>query len=104
MAETAPAIKPKWQFLLGLLPSINSCIVAIVSAALTYGGTVLHERYKAPEAKPVISALLGTDEVLHRLSLIEGHAALCVDGIMALRNEFKAPPKAGLPAAKTAKK
>jgi hypothetical protein len=47
-------VKPKWQLILGLLPSLNTAIVAIVTAAVSVGATLATQYYVAP--KPVFPA------------------------------------------------
>jgi hypothetical protein len=49
------SVKPKWQLILGLLPSLNTAIVAIVTAAVSIGATLATQHYIAP-IKPVIPA------------------------------------------------
>jgi hypothetical protein len=50
MTDTTAPLKPKYQLLLGLLPSLNTSLVAIVTACLSIGGTIMTQRYTA---KPV---------------------------------------------------
>ena len=50
MTDTTAPLKPKYQLLMGLLPSFNSAIVAIVTAALSIGGTLATQKVTA---KPV---------------------------------------------------
>jgi hypothetical protein len=49
------SVKPKWQLILGLLPSLNTAIVAVVTAVVSIGATLVTQRYIAP-AKPIIPA------------------------------------------------
>jgi len=56
MSDTTAPIKPKYQLLLGMLPSLNTSLVAIVTACLSIGGTIMTQRYAAKPAeapKPV---------------------------------------------------
>ena len=116
MTDASPPAAPTWgAFLMGLLPSLNQSIVLVVTFALGLGGGAAGWQKLAAPGKteaPQLSAVFGTDEVIHRLSLIEGNTSLCVDSILAFREEWRwkapKPPekakvgRAGLPAAKAA--
>ena len=116
MAEPTAPLKPKWQLILGLLPSINTCLIAIVTAVVSIGGTLATQHYALPKAPflipaadkpslPSVSAQISAavDKLNGRFDLIEGNAGLCVSEIQALRREradkaapipVKAKPKA----------
>ena len=94
MADTAP-LKPKWQLILGLLPSLNTCIIAVVTAAITLGGTLATQKLagtKTQVAKVEPSALMGTDELAHRLNLIEGHVSMIADYVAAQKMNIPGRP------------
>jgi hypothetical protein len=106
MAETS-ALKPKWQFLLGLLPSINQAVILLVTALLAAGGTLATQHMTAakptafaegrpepvkavpaPDLSPILAELA---ELKERVIMIEGYAGLAVDRLLLMGNDFKTP-------------
>ena len=89
-------LKPK---LLGLLPSLEICRTIAATALVTFMvvtiAQVLLASSKIEIAKSQSSAIVGTDEIIHRLNLIEGNSALCVDEVQALRKDWKTPKATG---------
>lgn len=99
MAETS-TLKPKWQLILGLLPSLNTAVIAVVTAGLSIGGTLATQRITAPKPaalvipaadKPTSAVTVALSQVMGRLDTIEGHGSLCIDGVQALRKDWKVP-------------
>lgn len=97
-------LKPKWQLILGLLPSINTSLIAIVTAAVSIGGTLATQHYAAPKTPFLIPAadkakavsptpvselaFMSAVKVLEgRMDLHEGTLGLCVSEVQALRKE-----------------
>jgi hypothetical protein len=81
MADAVAPLKPKWQLILGLLPSLNTCLVAIVTASLSISGTLIAQRKAAPAPS-------------HELTLILGHLQTLVEDQRKRAVDFKAPPPA----------
>ena len=50
MTDTTSPLKPKYQLLMGLLPSINTSLIAVVTALVSVGGTLATQKLSA---KPV---------------------------------------------------
>ena len=84
MADIA-ALKPQWQLILGLLPSMNTCIIAVVAAGVTLGSTLVTQKIMAPAKTEItkVSAEAGTSELMHRLTLLEGDMKLVADWVAA---------------------
>lgn len=79
MTDTTAPMKPKWQLILGLLPSLNTALVAIVTATLSIGGTLVSQRYtvvpRAPEPVPTPKVATGPDPVITRVNALAIEAA-----------------------------
>ncbi len=82
---------------LGLLPSLNTSLIAVVTALVTIGGTLATQRIAAakpepakaaPDLSPILAEII---EMKERMILVEGYAALSVDEVIALRQDFKTP-------------
>ncbi len=56
MADTS-TLRPEWQLVLGLLPSFNSILIALASAAIGIGGTLATQKLAAPKVGAAPSAL-----------------------------------------------
>ena len=100
MADTA-VLKPKWQLILGLVPSFNSAITGLVSLAIGVGGTLATQKLTAPRieipaadkpAAPLHKQIdLAVNRIDGRLTEILGVCGTGVDEIQALRTDWKAP-------------
>lgn len=80
MADAVAPLKPKWQLILGLLPSLNTCLIAIVTASLSVSGTLIAQRRQAAPS--------------HEMTVLLGHVQTLTDDVRQLRADFKAPPPA----------
>lgn len=87
---------------LGLLPSLNTSLVAIVTAAVSIGGTVAAQHWAAPQSAksevaktaPAISLsqiMAELAEIKDRLIKTEGYGAEVYSEMQALRLDFKTP-------------
>lgn len=93
-----------WTFLMGLLPSINFALTAIVSLVLGVGGTLATQKIAAPapKAEAVIPVAPMSSEVIHLLTTIKGDVGLIADWVAVQQKNVPARPAVGLPAAKAA--
>ncbi len=97
MADAAVApLKPKWQLILGLLPSLNTCFIAIVTAGVTLGGTLATQHLVAPKAAsgPMVIPAAAVPDLANRLSRIEGDVSLVADWVAAQKPKIPARPLA----------
>ena len=85
--------------LLGLLPSLEICHTIAATALVTFIAVTIAQMLVVPHKPEMINsqppAIVGTDEIIHRLNLIEGNSALCVDEVQALRKDWKTPKATG---------
>ena len=104
MTDAAVTLKPRQQFILETMklwvPTADKVIGAVVGAVLGIATTLATQHYIKPTAKVEHSALMGTDELAHRLNLIEGHVGMIADYVaqQQLKIPGRAPVKAPLPA------
>ncbi len=93
----APSLKPKWQFLLGLLPSINTSLIAVVTALVSIGGTLATQRMTTARPEPAKAAadlspiLAELTELKERMILVEGYSSLAVDRLLQLGDDPRTP-------------
>ena len=95
-----PTLKPKWQLILGLLPSFNQAIILFVTAAVSIGGTLATR--EALGARLIqVQRLLGWHPVekvtIAPAPIVEDKSGLVLDEIRELRRELLErlpPPKA----------
>ncbi len=81
-------LKPKWQLILGLLPSLNTCIIAVVTAGVTLGGTLATQRFVAPKDAPAVLPPHFAD----RLTKLEGDVAMIADFVASQKPKIPARP------------
>lgn len=81
MTDTTSPPSPMWDFVKGLLPSINQCLVVIVTAAVTYFGTQYATPPPAPRTVEVIKTVPDTGTTAQRVTAIESE-------LKAFRQEF----------------
>lgn len=66
---TTPVIKPKWQLLLGMLPSFNQSLIVLVTATCTLIGTITTQRLTAkPAEKP---ATITVERIIERPAVVD---------------------------------
>ena len=110
MADTA-APTPTWLTLvMGFAPSLNQSLIVIVTAVVTFAGTLATQRLTAPRMdipaadKPApVPIQKQINDAVNRLDgrLTEaiGTAGLCVDEVQQLRKDFHTPRVKAKPAA-----
>ena len=98
---TAPA--PTWMTVLqGFLPSLNQCLVIVVTASVTFISTLAMQQFTTPRMhlpaadKPAPVSLqrqidLAVNRLDGRITEAMGVAGLCVDELQALRKDHKTP-------------
>ena len=89
MTDT-PTLKPKWQLILGLLPSFNQAIILFVTAAVSIGGTLATQ--KALGARPPVEKVSPAPA-----PVVEDKSGAILNELRELRRELLErlpPPKA----------
>lgn len=79
----------------GLIPSLNTCLIAIVTAAVSIGGTVATQRLTAPPAPAprvveVVKTVPDVGSTVQRLAAIEGK----LDQVLAAKSKKTTTAKA----------
>ncbi len=107
----AVILKPRQQYILEVMkmwvPTADKVIGAIVGAVLGIATTLITQWYVAPHKTEVakVSALMGTDELAHRLNLIEGHVNMIADYVAMQQAKIPGRPAVkAAPVAQPAKK
>jgi hypothetical protein len=83
-----------WSFLQAMTPSLNQCLVVIVTAIVSIGGTIATQRYAAPPTPKAAEAIpVKTIPIDPKMVAIEKRLADQAADIVAIRAEIEASKK-----------